>query len=442
MKSNIILPLVLLIFVSNQLLAQWTPVLDNVVPVDIEISPNYLMDQTVYVLDGQEKIWISETGGSVWTTVYNADDPSDPSQAVLDIVLSTNFRTDNAIVMIHKDGTMEFSPDRGQHWLQAPAPEGISGMVFSPLFGEDYTMYCITGALGPVNFYRSQNGGSSWGNPISQITIGGGFYSRLWNSLDTMAKDTFAIQYDNTSLYLSFNGGNTWGHSFGALSSVSDFVFSPRFSSDSTAFVAEVSDIYRNTHGGSELSWQKTGNFPGANGIWFAISPNFIDDQTVFAAIDQYGILRSADGGLTWAPFNEGFTSILPASIAISNALPFTLFAGSLGEGGTPGKVWRNQWYTGTGDDGQGHDYRLSGFPNPFRERTRIDFDIPSASHVRLEIYDLNGRLVSVMMDEHLSKGAHSFVLENSGGELPPGIYICRIQTNGMIQAEKLVVTR
>jgi len=153
MKITVKIALALVIlFLHCRLLAQWTPVLDNVTPVDIEISPDYLMDQTVYILDDEEKIWISETGGSVWTTVYDADNPSDPSQAVQEIVLSPNFKTDNAIVRIHKDGTMKISPDRGQHGLTIPAPEGVTDIVFSPLFADDYTMHCITGAFGPVKF--------------------------------------------------------------------------------------------------------------------------------------------------------------------------------------------------------------------------------------------------------------------------------------------------
>lgn len=422
--------------------AQWFPVLDDVLPVDIAISPDYLNDQTVYVLDDNARIWISETGGAIWTTVYEADDPNDPSQAVLDIVLSPNFLNDDAIIMIHKDGTMKLSPDRGQHWLTAPAPEGVAGMVFSPRVAEDATMYCVTGALGPVNFYKSGNFGAVWGDAIAEIAIGGGYYSRLWNSLDPLARDTFAVQYENNSLYISMDGGETWVNSFGAQVKVSDFTFSPQFSDDNTMFAADASDIYRNIQGGVDTAWLNVGNFPGTQGIKFAISPGFQNDRTIFAALDQVGIIRSTDGGLSWGPFNEDFNSTSPVSIAISSSPPYSLFAGGMGIGGAPGKVYKFQAYTGVIDPIKSDKVRLSSFPNPFSDKAMINITLPAQGHVNLSISDMSGRTILVLMDKELGKGLHTCVLDNSSGLIPPGAYILMLQAGNWSFARKVMVTR
>ena len=427
---------------SIQLYAQWFPVMEDVLPVDIAISPDYLNDQTVYVVDDEAKIWISETGGALWTTVYEADNPNDPSQMVLDIIISPNFLNDNAIMMIHKDGTMELSPDRGQHWLTAPAPEGVTGMVFSQRVADDVTMYCITGALGPVNFYKSGNYGATWGDPVAEITLGAGYYSRLWNSLDPLARDTFAIQYDNLSLYLSTDGGVTWFNSFAAAVWLTDFAFSPQFSSDTTVFVAEADEIFKNTFGGDELAWVSKLELPGSFGIRLAISPAFGTDHTIFAAVDQVGIIRSTDGGDSWGPFNEGFNSTLPISIAISNSPPYTLFAGSMKVDGVPDKLYKYQAYTDIKEEGIGDGLILTIYPNPFRQSTVIRFEIKEDCHVRLSLTDLNGRLVSLLLDETMQKGEHAVPFDNASGILRPGLYSCRLEAGNSILSAKLAVTR
>ncbi|MFO7615084.1 MAG: hypothetical protein R6W71_10645, partial [Bacteroidales bacterium] len=55
--------------------AQWVQVLDQVTPLQIAISPEYHLDQTVYIVDDGARLLISETGGSNWIALYEATDP-------------------------------------------------------------------------------------------------------------------------------------------------------------------------------------------------------------------------------------------------------------------------------------------------------------------------------------------------------------------------------
>jgi photosystem II stability/assembly factor-like uncharacterized protein len=433
--------MIMLIFFISSVIAngQWVSVLDNVTPVDIAISPDYIHDQTVYILDDERKLWISETGGFNWTVLYEAPDPSDPSQAVLDIALSPNFKNDNAIVMIHKDGTVELSADRGQQWFTMPVPDGTTAVLFSPKMMEDYKVFSVTGAYGPVKFYKSLNGGGSW-NLVSDLGLGGGFYCRLWNSNDTASVDNMALLYDNMTVYVTSDAGLVWTNSFSAQVSVRDLVLSPRFSEDRTMFVADAFEILKNEDGGSELSWVSSGTFEGSYGIKFAISPGYQQDQIVFAAVDQVGIIRSTNGGDSWSEFNDGFASFLPISIAISPSEPYTLFAGSMQTGGTPDKLWRFQTVSGTSDQGQTVNLEFRNFPNPFSSETEISFETPSTGQVRLVIYDLAGKKLKVLVNEILGKGIHRVNLNCEKANLGPGIYFCRLETGNNRQVIRLIV--
>jgi hypothetical protein len=183
------------------------------------------------------------------------------------------------------------------------------------------------------------------------------------------------------------------------------------------------------------------GNFPGTNGIRFAISPSFITDRTIFAAVDQVGIIRSTDYGETWGPFNDGFGSILPISVAISDEYPYTLFAGSMDPDGAPDKVWRYQSYTGTPEEIPEPAFSLTVSPNPGSGRITISFDNPSGGHCRLCLHDISGRLVGVILDANKDGGHHSVQIDNSIRNPEPGIYVCTLEAGGQVRTAKLILT-
>ena len=74
------------------------------------------------------------------------------------------------------------------------------------------------------------------------------------------------------------------------------------------------------------------------------------------------------------------------------------------------------------------HQFELAGnYPNPFTSQTTITFITPEKASVRLAVYDLLGRRVSVLVDERLPAGKHEipFAAEN----LPKGKYLYRQTT-------------
>ena len=77
------------------------------------------------------------------------------------------------------------------------------------------------------------------------------------------------------------------------------------------------------------------------------------------------------------------------------------------------------------------NDFSLAApYPNPFNPTTTIQYAIPENSHVRLVIYDVLGRKVSVLKDIVESPGIHEAVWDgrNDRGELVgSGIYIYRL---------------
>lgn len=81
-------------------------------------------------------------------------------------------------------------------------------------------------------------------------------------------------------------------------------------------------------------------------------------------------------------------------------------------------------------------------YPNPFRDVTTIRFGLPRAERVWLELYDLLGRRVRVLLDGELrSAGWHSVQLRAQ--ELASGVYLYRLRTEKeALPAGKLILVR
>ncbi len=64
-------------------------------------------------------------------------------------------------------------------------------------------------------------------------------------------------------------------------------------------------------------------------------------------------------------------------------------------------------------------------YPNPFNPDTRITFELPVASHVRVTVYDILGRPVAVLADEQHMPGVHAVRFD--AGRLSSGTYIYEV---------------
>jgi hypothetical protein len=79
-------------------------------------------------------------------------------------------------------------------------------------------------------------------------------------------------------------------------------------------------------------------------------------------------------------------------------------------------------------------------YPNPFNPSTLIRFQVPVATDVKLVVYDMAGREVSVVMIERKEAGTYEVKFDGSG--LASGAYIYRLQAGGFIQSKKLVLLK
>jgi len=78
-------------------------------------------------------------------------------------------------------------------------------------------------------------------------------------------------------------------------------------------------------------------------------------------------------------------------------------------------------------------------YPNPFNPSTVINYDLKENSSVKLILYDLVGREVSILLNEYQSAGRYKYVLDMKNLNLSSGIYFYRIQANEFTDIKKLI---
>ncbi|RJP74706.1 MAG: T9SS C-terminal target domain-containing protein [Candidatus Zixiibacteriota bacterium] len=82
----------------------------------------------------------------------------------------------------------------------------------------------------------------------------------------------------------------------------------------------------------------------------------------------------------------------------------------------------------------------LKAYPNPFNPATALSFELPSAAHVSLRVYDTAGRLVATLADGWKEAGSYQVPFQSF--TLASGVYVARLEAGGAVSTEKLVLMK
>ncbi len=87
-------------------------------------------------------------------------------------------------------------------------------------------------------------------------------------------------------------------------------------------------------------------------------------------------------------------------------------------------------------------DYSLSqNYPNPFNPSTTLQFGLPEASQVRLEVFNLLGQKVATLLENDLKQaGWHS--IQFDAMNLSSGVYIYRIRAGEFVQTKRMMLIK
>ncbi len=93
----------------------------------------------------------------------------------------------------------------------------------------------------------------------------------------------------------------------------------------------------------------------------------------------------------------------------------------------------------------------ISNYPNPFKpasgreQGTTISFDIKEKAFVNLEVYNIKGQLVKVLLADELNSGSHNVVwngCNEKGNKVSAGIYLYRIRNGKYSKSKKMLLMK
>jgi photosystem II stability/assembly factor-like uncharacterized protein len=322
----------------------------------IVFSPAYAQDQTIFVA-ANEGLFATTDQGTSWSNLT--------TQALETVALSPNFAVDNTLFIVTKAKTILESTNRGQTLTPVSVPAsltaGLNSMAVSPNFAVDKTLLLGSTADG---IFKSTNAGASWVQVTAGLTLPA--VNSLAISPNFSSDQTAFAGAFGAGILMSTNGGSSWAVANSGISdlNITCLALSPDYVTDSTLWISTAAGgVFRSTSRGA--SWTQgaavtrplsnltsihyqsvaVAKIPGSTtlflgmfeGLWKSttwaaswnyidtiptrfiryinLSPNYAQDQTIFASTYGGGNLWSTDGGTTWVFKNTGmFVSYTDAS--------------------------------------------------------------------------------------------------------------------------------
>ena len=91
-------------------------------------------------------------------------------------------------------------------------------------------------------------------------------------------------------------------------------------------------------------------------------------------------------------------------------------------------------------DDVPGAFALRQNYPNPFNPATTIEYTVPATGKVRLEVYDMLGRSVAVLVDAEQAVG--TYTVRFDAAHLASGLYLYRLTADSNVQVKKMMLLK
>ena len=79
-------------------------------------------------------------------------------------------------------------------------------------------------------------------------------------------------------------------------------------------------------------------------------------------------------------------------------------------------------------------------YPNPFNPVTTIGYTLPAQEKVRLQVFDINGRLVRTLVDARQNAGTYQY--DFKAEKIASGLYFYRINAGSFAAVKKMLLVR
>jgi photosystem II stability/assembly factor-like uncharacterized protein len=403
-----------------------------------------LIDSKTAIAAGQypSTILRSSDGGLSWTTVLTRSDYS----SLIGITFPTpdiGYVGTSAELLRTTNGGLTWSsigwPNSGNCLFFTNPLRGFvgssSGLVKTTDGGNTWNKVSDVSSAGAISFADGNTGVvNSTSGGVYRTTDGGETWA-YWSTENLTRFDAASFSGPHSGIVVGSNrvarttdGGLTWTSQTIGTSTLKDVVMM----SPQNALAVGTQVILKTSDGG--MTW-----FPSGSGGQGGTSVSFFD--TLHGTIvDGSTILTTSDGGNSWIPQRQPFKN----SYGYYSSICF----GDQGLGlivGPQGTILRttNGGVTSVSTQSPSIPVAMAleqNYPNPFNPTTVISFQVPVASHVKLTVFDMLGRVVVTLVDENKPGGVHAVQFDAAG--LASGVYFYRLRTGAGTFTKKMLLVR
>jgi photosystem II stability/assembly factor-like uncharacterized protein len=367
--------------------------------------------------------------------------------------LRSLYSTGTEMYAVGDSGKCLYSSNNGNNWNLRNIPTAMN--LYSVAFSGSNVI-----AVGQNSkVFRSTNSGTNW---IIDSTARG---SKANHRVQLLNSTTGYISSDSGRIFKTTNSGNNWV--LVAATGAYDEWLGMYFTDVNTGYICTYSGALKKTTDGG-VSWTAQ----NSNTVYTLTSISFINTNTGIAsgyggkviittnggvnwtektaaeygyfwdakfansntgyAVGSYGVVsKSTDGGSTWFQMQDFTYKNLYSAVFTDGLTGMVCGSDGLITKTTTGGV---TFVKNTGYE-KPVDYCLhQNYPNPFNPTTKIDFDLPKSSNVKITLFDILGREIMVVLNEFRQSGRHT--VEVNGEHLTSGVYFyCLRSDDGAIHS-------
>jgi hypothetical protein len=161
--------------------------------------------------------------------------------------------------------------------------------------------------------------------------------------------------------------------------------------------------------------------------------------------VERYWFEFAADSGFTNATVDSTGTDTTTVVIGLQNNM--TYWWRVRAQNGTGWGPFSEVWSFSVPVTGMDDEQEIpttftltQNYPNPFNPSTTIRYALPENAHVKLEVFNMLGQRVAVLVDGEQAAGFHSAVFDGAG--LASGVYVYRLRTGNFAAMKKFVLVK